>query len=106
MSSVEPRRQYNYLYKQRAWRKVVAQQLSSTPYCEWCFSADKVYVPAEICHHSTPHRGDVYLFYNNIFVSLCKTCHDSEAQQIEKIGYSTRVGVDGLPIDLNHPFYK
>jgi hypothetical protein len=37
---------------------------------------------------------------------LCKQCHDGPAQQVEKRGYSTEVGPNGLPLDPNHPFHN
>src|SRR5690242_4408285 len=104
MKNTEPRKAYQYLYRKKEWKQLSTTQLAATPYCEWC-REQGMYTPATICHHTTPHRGDVELFFNNVFVSLCKTCHDSEAQQIEKIGYSLRIGVDGLPIDKRHPFF-
>lgn len=100
------RKTYSHLYKTKRWKQISITQLSTTPYCEWCLQHEGLFEAASICHHSTPHKGNEYLFYNNVFVSLCKRCHDSEAQQIERIGYSNRIGVDGWPVDVNHPSYK
>ena len=56
------------------------------------------------CTISTPTVaiGKNFYDYGNL-ESLCKSCHDSLAQSIEKRGYSTEVGTDGWPIDPKHP---
>jgi hypothetical protein len=46
------------------------------------------------------------VFFAGPFASLCKSCHDKHAQDIERRGYSSRVGVDGFPRDSNHPFNR
>jgi len=59
-----------------------------------------------VVHHERPHKGDLEIFWSGPFEALCKPCHDGDAQQQERIGYSKAIGVDGLPIDPNHPVYK
>jgi hypothetical protein len=37
---------------------------------------------------------------------LCEPCHNSAKRQIELRGYRCDVGIDGYPIDPNHPFNR
>ena len=36
--------------------------------------------------------------------SLCKTCHDSIKQRMEKSGVVEGCDVNGIPLDPNHPW--
>jgi hypothetical protein len=63
-------------------------------------------VPAQIADHVTPHRGDAQLFWYGTLTSLCASCHSGTKQEQEKKGYSTDVGVDGWPVDEQHPVYR
>jgi hypothetical protein len=38
--------------------------------------------------------------------SLCEPCYRSAKRQIELRGYRYDVGIDGYPIDPNHPFNR
>jgi 5-methylcytosine-specific restriction protein A len=70
-------------YSLRIWRDIRAAQLLSEPLCQRCKARD-VIVPAGIVHHQMPHHGDWSLFVGGPFESLCKPCHDSEAQAEER----------------------
>jgi len=61
---------------------------------------------ATVADHVIPHRGDKKLFFNSGLQSLCASCHSRLKQQEETIGYMTDVGLDGWPIDPNHPSNK
>lgn len=61
---------------------------------------------AAIVDHVERHRGDRARFFGGPFQSLCKPCHDRAKQQQEKLGYSTKIGADGLPVDPLHPFNR
>jgi hypothetical protein len=63
-------------------------------------------VPATVADHVTPHRGDWAAFCTGKLQSLCDPCHKSTKVQIEQRGYCCDVGLDGLPIDPNHPFNR
>jgi hypothetical protein len=64
-------------------------------------------VASSVVDHIKPHRGDQKLFWApDNWQALCKNCHDSEKQRIERNGYGTTIGVDGFPIDINHPINK
>lgn len=70
------------------------------PFCEACLS-DGRHIPAGVVEHMTPHKGDPMLFHDPLnLMSLCKTCHDSKAQRLEKSGkLPPRIGADGWPIE-------
>ena len=44
-----------------------------------------------------PHHGDPELFWHGELISLCKHCHDGEAQQIERKGYGNDIDASGWP---------
>lgn len=92
-------------YGQKAWFTLRKRQLTLQPLCERHKQRGK-YVAATVVHHKVAHRGDRALFLDpGNLESLCKACHDGEAQQEEKRGFSTRVGADGWPTDESHPLY-
>lgn len=93
---------YRRLYKTAQWQRIRAHQLSTKPLCEWCEKEGRI-TPATVCHHETPHRGDMAKFYAGPFVSLCAPHHDNDASEIERKGYSTATGEDGFPLDPMHP---
>ena len=37
-----------------------------------------------VCDHIHPHRGDVQKFWAGPFQTLCKRCHDSDKQRLER----------------------
>lgn len=60
---------------------------------------------ATITDHIKPHRGCLKLFYDqNNYQALCKHCHDSIKAREEARGYAVGCGVDGLPVDVGHPW--
>jgi hypothetical protein len=90
-------------YKLARWFALRLAQLTKQPLCERCLAQGKV-TAATVAHHKREHKGDPILFWDPAnLASSCKRHHDSDEQQIERIGYSTAVGVDGWPVDPNHP---
>lgn len=62
---------------------------------------------ATVADHIVPHRGDESKFYDpDNLQSLCKPCHDTHKQRIEKRGYTGDVDESGWPVDQNHPANK
>lgn len=61
---------------------------------------------ATVVDHVEPHRGDPTKFWSGPFQSLCSHHHNAAKQRVEKLGYSTELGADGLPIDPLHPFNR
>lgn len=58
-------------------------------------------MPATVCDHVDPHRGDEVKFFSGPFQSLCADCHDTDKQRIERGGKARPViGADGWPVDL------
>jgi 5-methylcytosine-specific restriction enzyme A len=102
----DARRRYDQpwraLYKGKRWAAIRQAQLTQHPLCKRHLDKSQ-FVRATIVHHVNQHQGDEYLFYSGPFESLCKPCHDSDAQQQERIGHSTTIGTDGWPVDPKHP---
>lgn len=90
-------------YKTARWQAIRKQQLQAHPLCERHLKRNQV-VPATVVHHRLPHKGDWALFSSVANLeSLCKPCHDSEAQSEERTGYSKQIDGDGWPADPRHP---
>ena len=65
------------------WARFRLSFLSRNPLCEYCAAKDRI-VPAAICDHDLPHDHDPALFWDNTFTALCKRCHDSTKQRMER----------------------
>lgn len=63
-------------------------------------------IPATICDHVIPHRGDIDAFWAGPFQSLCKPDHDVVKQAEENRGYVIGSDVGGRPIDPSHPWNR
>ena len=88
----------NQWYEHARWRRRRQRQLKLRPLCAWCEKRGQV-TEATVAHHTEPHRGDRVKFWTGELVSLCKKCHDIDAQRIEKGGRPRAViGDDGWPI--------
>lgn len=90
------------LYNCRAWRSAREGFLKKNPLCAEHFKLGK-YVEAVVVDHIDPHRGDVKIFWDKKnWQSLCKHCHDSHKQRLEKSGRVIGCSPDGIPIDPSH----
>lgn len=88
------------------WERARAAFLASHPWCRSCRAEGKRTAAVHV-HHATPHRGDRAIFWDRSrWVPLCTEHHNRDAQQVETRGYSSRLGRDGLPTDINHPFNR
>jgi hypothetical protein len=86
-------------YTHARWRRRRLQQLRVEPLCAWCEQRGRI-VQAAIAHHAEPHRGDPVKFWSAALISLCKQCHDVDAQRVEKGGKpKPTIGIDGWPIE-------
>jgi 5-methylcytosine-specific restriction enzyme A len=85
------------------WQRRRKLQLQQQPLCAYCLRKGLV-VRATVADHVTPHRGDLTAFRSGELQSLCQHHHDSTKKEQEQRGYSTAIGLDGLPIDPAHPF--
>jgi 5-methylcytosine-specific restriction endonuclease McrA len=93
-------------YDSVRWRKLRKWFLSINPLCVICLKMGRE-TPATIVDHKKPHKGNYELFWDqDNWQSLCAGCHSAVKQQQERSGYSQACGVDGMPIDDNHPFNK
>jgi len=63
------------------WREARAGFLAKHPRCFRCSN------PSTIVHHSTPHRGDMKLFWDrSLWRPACQPCHDGPLQSAERRG--------------------
>lgn len=84
------------------WQKARATWLRNHPLCADHLTRGQL-VPAEVVDHITPHRGDMKLFWDRAnWQSLCKRCHDSFKQRLEKSGIAVGCDLSGMPTDPNH----
>lgn len=90
----------------RSWRKARLHFLQRNSLCVFCLAQNKV-EPATVVDHKTPHRGDDNLFWDQAnWQSLCKCCHDSAKQRLEKTGHLPGSDVQGMPLDAQHHWHK
>ena len=95
-------------YSTARWQRRRAYQLRHFPLCVMC-EAKGLPVAATVADHVTPHQGDPNLFWFGELQSLCASCHSGTKRRGENqvasgaAPYSREVGVDGWPIDPNHP---
>jgi 5-methylcytosine-specific restriction protein A len=93
-------------YKSQRWKRARVVFLKENPLCKFCEQIGDV-TPATVVDHITPHRGSNLLFWDRSnWQALCKSCHDSEKQRIERNGFGTTIGEDGFPCDPEHPFNR
>jgi 5-methylcytosine-specific restriction protein A len=72
-------------YSHARWRRRSKRQLELEPLCQWC-QRRGVITAARVTHHLVPHHGDRQKFWYGELISLCKSCHDSDGQRIERGG--------------------
>lgn len=94
------------LYTTTRWRAGRRWFISANPLCAMCKRDGRV-VEAQVVDHIVPHKGDQRLFFDQVnWQALCFNCHNSRKQRAERIGYDPVPGVDGLPTDPRHPFFR
>lgn len=97
-------RPWQHLYNTARWIKGRVIFLAHNPLCVYCLEVGKT-TPATVVDHIKPHKGDEKLFFDpNNRQGLCKRCHDSDKALEESRGYRPGNGVDGMPVDKNHPW--
>ena len=92
-------------YKTARWQRLRRFQLRQERLCKFCLELGIV-TAANVVDHVVPHRGDWTAFVTGKLQSLCEPCHNSAKRQVELRGYRTDVGLDGYPLDPNHPFNR
>lgn len=104
-SKFEGRNQYHHLYGGR-WRRERKAFLQRNPLCKFHMERG-VIEAATVVDHIIPHHGKEQLFWDQSnWQPLCKPCHDSHKQRLEKSGRVIGCDADGLPIDPNHHWHK
>lgn len=97
---------HHKLYATARWQKLRARQLAVEPTCRFCRGDGKITI-ATVVDHVKPHRGNMMLFCDtDNLQSLCKHCHDSRKQRMERSGIVPGADSDGMPIDPNHPWNR
>jgi 5-methylcytosine-specific restriction endonuclease McrA len=99
------KRERNRWYDLHRWTKRSREQLHDHPLCLKCLLKGKV-IAAEVADHVIPHKDSYELFWFGDLQSLCASCHNSVKQQEEKSGYSREIGLNGWPVDPEHPANK
>ena len=112
---------YRRLYKSARWRGKGGRRalhLNVEPVCRMCKArgiindgsrtmAGDIQTDARrrflVVDHIEPHRGDERLFFEGSLQTLCPDHHDSIKQAQEARGFSCEVGLDGWPLDAQHP---
>lgn len=69
-------------YKLAAWRRRRARCLDRDPVCVMCPEHSRQV--SVIADHVVPHRDNYHLFWHGELQGLCKHCHDSKKQRIER----------------------
>src|SRR5678809_56739 len=93
---------WHHLYDTRRWKALRLYQLGTEPLCRYCKEAGRI-TPACFVDHIIPHKGDVDLFFDaSNLMSLCKPCHDSVKQKLERTGIEKGCDDRGLPLDAKH----
>ena len=94
------------LYNSQRWRNLRKNFLDLNPLCVYCKQAGKI-KPADVVDHIVPHKGNLKLFWDESNLqALCKTCHDSAKALKENKGIAPGCGLDGVPLDKNHPWNR
>jgi len=94
------------LYGTERWRRMAKHQLRVEPLCAMCLREGRGPVPAHVADHIEPWRGDVNKFWLGKLQSLCVPCHNRHKKNFEKDGFDRAVGLDGYPLDPDHPVYR
>lgn len=85
------------------WQQSSKLFLEHNPLCKLCLQRGVVSA-ATLVDHVIPHKGDMTLFWCvDNWQALCNDCHNTEKKEIETLGFSTSVGLDGWPMDARHP---
>ncbi|WP_405220179.1 HNH endonuclease signature motif containing protein [Lentisalinibacter sediminis] len=93
------------LHGTNRWRRIRITWLTNNPLCVFCEQRGRL-TPATVVDHIRPHRGDPVLFFDlTNLQSLCKPCHDSVKQRLER-GGKAGSDKDGLPLDPKHHWYR
>jgi 5-methylcytosine-specific restriction protein A len=91
----------------KEWRKATALYRRQHPLCVFC-ERKGIWSATYAIDHIVPHKGDPVLFWSEgNWQPLCQRCHNRTKKNLEMRGYDPHaIGVDGYPLDPNHPAIK
>lgn len=95
-------------YSTAAWQRLRAAKLAESPLCEPCDRLGRL-TPAQHVDHirSIASGGDAFPTLDGL-MAMCPACHSVKTAAVDRKGGSgirfKGVGLDGLPIDPDHPF--
>ena len=95
-------------YSTAAWQRLRTAKLAASPLCEPCSKLGRV-VPAHHVDHivAIAAGGDAFPSLDGL-MSMCQPCHSIKTAAVDRKGGSgirfKGVGLDGLPVDPDHPF--
>ena len=92
--ATKERKEHNSKYSTIRWQRLRRLQLSKSPLCSACLSRGIVTEAKELDHVFAWSHIDQQSFYNNIFQSLCSSCHSSKTS-LEKKGIYRRYTTEG-----------
>lgn len=85
-------------YTSSRWLRLRAKVLAAHPLCAMHLQQGKI-VAATIVDHIVAHRQNEELFWDESNLqTLCKRCHDSVKQRMEKSGVEVGCDVHGMPL--------
>ncbi len=88
-----------------AWQKYREEYLKIHYLCVRCKNLGRLKL-ATVVDHIEPHRGNKDKFWDPTnHQALCKDCHDSWKQRLEKSGRVVGCDESGMPLDPNHHWY-
>ncbi len=99
-------------YASARWRDLRTKALKRDMFtCQRCgcllVTTNRHHPHAAVVNHKTPHRGNAKLFFDlKNLEAVCKTDHDALIQREEARGYAIGSGLDGMPVDPNHPWNR
>lgn len=109
---------YRKLYNTRRWRRRRKSHIDREPLCRMCLARGVINNGSRridgspqpdkrrrflVADHIKEHKGNLKLFWEGELQTLCPDHHDSVKQAEERRGFTTEVGLDGWPVDPNHP---
>ncbi len=88
------------------WQRARVVFLTANPLCVFHEVRGQI-VAATVVDHIVAHKNDLTLFWNRKnWQALCKHCHDSHKQRLERSGVVMGCGLDGVPIDPQHHWHQ
>jgi 5-methylcytosine-specific restriction protein A len=97
-------------YSTARWQRLRKLKLSDEPFCAFCTLRGLHVIADTVDHVVAINRGGAAFPQIGGLRSLCASCHSIKTDALDRAGGSgvafPGVGVDGLPLDPNHPFLR